>query len=58
MPNLWGEAETMKAKIDFEVENRELKITRYYGTQGFAIRLPLEDLPEVVQILLRFIKEA
>jgi hypothetical protein len=47
----------MKAKIDFEVDGDELHITRYYEKSGITLRVPLADLPEVIKILARFVKE-
>ena len=48
----------MKAKIDFERDGDELRIIRRYGKIDQAFRVPLEDLPEIIQILIRFVKEA
>ena len=48
----------MKAKIDFEVNGDELRIIRHYEKVSQALPIPLADLPEVIKILIRFVKES
>ena len=48
----------MKAKIDFEKDGDELRIIRHYEKASQCLRVPMEDLGDIIQILIRFCKES
>jgi len=47
----------MKAHIDVTRNGDEIRITRYYDKVGQTLPIPIEDIPELTTILLRFLVE-